>query len=1714
MSESGSQWVGEEGSAADENGIGAVEPTNVDQVLIANNHSGGFEERETSDVKMAEDGGREDMFVDCPDEIETSETSPSIEDKDNIQDTQVEEGKASEMKKRDFKAEVEDLQTPPATQENLSHEYEVEKALLMKELTHLCNQLKALNEHQPSLVNTIDDNAVVEDSNKKYTGVGSTASLHGMISDCCSFLVDAMQERSNTESRIRELDAISHMKDHEIEALNTKLTEFSVLKDVALSHLSSEQEYASCMSEVQIENRKLLEELDKHKSMLEEANMEIAKLNAEVEQEKSRYTNAKEKLSLAVTKGKALVQQRDVLKQLLAEKTTELDKCLVELQEKSNALEVAEQTKELLARSNELATSLQDALLEKDSVLQKCGGTLSEAFGTEELPLADISENIRCLADERNSLKDIYLKFQKVTEVISSFDFPETMQSRTIDERISWLVESLYLAKEEAGKLQEEMAASKEAANNKIGQLMAEKNYLHGKLQEEVGAAREEAINVIDRLTVSLLVETQEKFYITEELGILNCIYEDISRKEHGLSMEKDHFVNTLLEAAAAVKLNDRELVCHQQSNISAIIEKCIVKIKEENPSFESSYIESESFQNIQKALYSRDLELKLYEAILAEEMLNKLEHENISRELVMATEKLNAVREEKNSLQMSLEQYEERVATLKEKLSMAVKKGKGVVLERENLKRTLDEKNFEIEKLKSELEQQQSMYSECKDQIEKLSADLALIPKLEADLASIEEQKHQIEQFLVESNGILQQVIESIDCITIPAVSGSEGPVEKVKSLVDCFGECKKEKIEAQQELALVKDEANNLVNKLLESQEAIKSLTDSLSIAENSIRHLQEEKKEQESSKSLIEQELQRTIDALSNTETVISQLLKDKNELESVRTSLQQELQKAVSEASAEKSKFSEVCASQKSIEDALLLSENKISALTNEKEDILRSRDETQVELQKIQEEYSADKGKLADANETIQSLEDALRRERENISLIAEENNKTHIGITLLETEIKKLKEEAESQNSKLADASVTIKSLEGELRSAEDKFFYLVNDKKNAEEEISDLNFKLSNCLRDLDQSHGSIETKDLELSGHVRSLVKDGNLLYAACQSLEQKFEKLNEMDFHLKEIEDWFPEVNFKVLQCHPLLKDDTSRSTAFLSGFHDVPNMEMANGGLNASSDEILKTVKALHHGNKNIADRFEGYSTLVGDLVTLFPKLMKSLKQNMDDVEADKQSLQSKTDMMERNLKVLYSACVGAIQELSSENSSFVIPDSVDEDEIVFNCSNSEKVAEKLLDAARHSQGLRKQIEDANDQMVETIKELQNKLTETSVVCERGLEEREIYLKRISQLESELDEAKGLCSELRLKLEDHQANEDHFKETMAELSALKSTVLLKEQENEDTLLSASQMRSLFDKINKIEIPLGGHEAGNQDIHETADVGKLFYVIDSFTELQNQTISLSRDKKELQSTLENKYFEIENLNGEMKKLSRDEKDCEKMKDELLKVKIGLENVIQKFGENNLLGAQKVAGVLGLLPVVEKLVMTVIYESENLKSQKAELGAQLLEMQKNLDELSCKARSLESSTQVDVIPGDIAPERVMAAAPSLPSQSEISEIQDLGSSTNNSASTSIPSAAHVRTLRKGSTDHLAVTIDSGTERLLNHDEASEDKGHLFKSLITTGLVPRQGRLLADRIDGIWVSSGRALMSRPRARIGLIVYSFLLHIWLLGTIL
>nr|GEV40993.1 polyamine-modulated factor 1-binding protein 1 [Tanacetum cinerariifolium] len=127
---------------------------------------------------------------------------------------------------------------------------------------------------------------------------------------------------------------------------------------------------------------------------------------------------------------------------------------------------------------------------------------------------------------------------------------------------------------------------------------------------------------------------------------------------------------------------------------------------------------------------------------------------------------------------------------------------------------------------------------------------------------------------------------------------------------------------------------------------------------------------------------------------------------------------------------------------------------------------------------------------------------------------------------------------------------------------------------------------------------------------------------------------------------------------------------------------------------------------------------------------------------------------------------------------------------------------------------------------------------------------------------------------------------------------------------------------------------------------------------------------------------------------------------------------------------------------------------------------------------------DLSSKVKLLEDFIQSRTGGPDTIQERGVFEAPSLTAGSEISEV-DEQVPVGKVGLPLVPSAAQMRSLRKGSNDQLAITIDSESDRLLDKGATVEDKGHMFKSLNTSGLVPVQGKMIADRLDGIWVSGG-----------------------------
>lgn len=207
---------------------------------------------------------------------------------------------------------------------------------------------------------------------------------------------------------------------------------------------------------------------------------------------------------------------------------------------------------------------------------------------------------------------------------------------------------------------------------------------------------------------------------------------------------------------------------------------------------------------------------------------------------------------------------------------------------------------------------------------------------------------------------------------------------------------------------------------------------------------------------------------------------------------------------------------------------------------------------------------------------------------------------------------------------------------------------------------------------------------------------------------------------------------------------------------------------------------------------------------------------------------------------------------------------------------------------------------------------------------------------------------------------------------------------------------------QIRKLVDKISGIEIPYA-ESAGDEEPESSAIVKKLFSIINSATKLPHQIDLLEHGKQELQSILSTQTAEIEHLKGEVETHIRNKPDLEKMKIEFAEFTFGLEKIVNMLESNEFVVNQKSSGSKGLLAVLEKQIMTLRSDAENSKSKVQELGNELLESQKVVDDLTTKVDLLEESLHGRRDQPEIVQERSIFEASSLPTGSEISEVEDV---------------------------------------------------------------------------------------------------------------
>nr|GEV36735.1 hypothetical protein [Tanacetum cinerariifolium] len=1594
-------------------------------------------QNETRDLMMTEDGGNEE-FVDCPDDLVSYDGRTDFDESS--------EAEIPPEGQQTFGDVTQDIRHILLTNEReiLPNHYQEERRQLMTELTNLRHQLKDLIK-KPQLIDRSDGGL--------FTGELKSASpLHEIINECSSFIELASSEQSEKEGTIRDLSATLDTKDREINDLNVKVIELSSVETIAdrirsifatvfgeeefpatsvsdkLSHLEKNtsiiieyynrflleaQMLNQCLTEVksdyqieadlgkvffiareelvslkrkeyelahkssllEVEYGKLMEQLGKSRETIEMLNSEIGKLNGEVELQKTRAANIKEKLNLAVTKGKSLVQQRDSLKQVIVEKTNELDKCLAELQERSTSLEAV--------------NSLKEALLQRDVVLKKCEDILSFSGVGEQLPSSDIADRVTWLANESIRLHD---------------EIDRTKEAAHAE--IDRLTVSLVVEAQEKNYLSEDRLELNKCSN-KIANLSEELRVLkdqNGSLQVDLQRSEDKAALLREKLSMAV-------------------------KKGKGLVQERDSLKQQMAENNAQIEELKTELIHQEERDVGRIakLESDLQRLIEEKDQVEEFLTESNTI--LQRVIEATD------------EIAIPIDVTDPVGKVKWCVTYLNECQVAKMKAEQELGDEKDKAGKLASQLQQVIKATDEIAIP------------VDVTELVEKVKWCATYLNECQ----------AAKVKAEQELGDVKDEAGKLASQL-------QQVIAAIDEVVVPA--DVTEPVERVKWCATYIHECQFAKAKVEQELGDVKDEAGKLASKLTDVMTAMKSLEDASLVSEQHVAQLTKEKRELEAVNTNNEEELQKAMeevsthainlneshktiksleDALSVSEQHVSQLNEEKRDFEISKTKTEEELQKAKEEVSTNAIKLSEAYKTIKSLEDALSISEQRVTQLTEEKMELEVMKTNTKEELRKAMDEVSTHAINLKEAYKTIKSLEDAKSRLQTHVSQFSNVNEKALDDRSLLENEIKKLKEEAASHEHKLLDASARIKSLKDEALKAENTISDLVGEKKNAEQEISNLNAQLSACSQELASKHEDISS----FLDNLQARLKDGTLLTLFKQRFDKNVEIFREMDHHIRDIKDY---LNLEQLQDWPAIEENYQMSTLIPAGFDNVLNTETTDENA-AAAKEIGsyagRSLENLKMRNQILADEFGRISTFIDELTTTLSRKLVAIKNTVP--------------VMVEQTKSLH--------------------------ENVTNLQIGKQAQEKRVEMLEHD-----------------IKELQNELEKTRSMYDKAKEENNILQSRVLKLEVELDASQNLREEMSIKLDDKLAKEDEWNKREAELSK-QIAALMKDREAENDLLSASEVKSLYHKIKGIAIPFPNIGEGETEAHDSDPSKKLFYIVENVNELLDQITMLSDSKEELHSTLSKQALEIERLKDEFKEANNDKKEIEKMKNEILELSTRLERIITTFGGDESIGGKKSADMAGLVWVLERLIHDIVLDSENSKVKAQDISERLLETEKVAEELASKVKLLEDVNQKRASLPDTIHERGGTESSSLPPRSEISEVEDPGS-VGKRATPLVPSAAQMRSLRKGSDDHLSINIDPESDSLVDKHETVEDKGHKFKSLHTSGLVPAKGKIIADRLDGIWVSGGRALMSRPRARLGLIAYWLVLHLWLLGTLL
>ncbi|GAV62539.1 hypothetical protein CFOL_v3_06062 [Cephalotus follicularis] len=1399
------------------------------------------------------------------------------------------------------------------------------------------------------------------------------------------------------------------------------------------------------------------------------AHSQLQEKVSELEQSEQRVSSIREKLSMAVAKGKGLVVQRDSLKQSLAETSSELERCSQELQLKdarlhevetklktySEAGERVEALESELSYIRNSATALRESFLLKDSVLQRIEEILEELDLPEHFHSRDIIEKVDWLArsatvnslhatdwDQKSSVggsysdsgfavmdawkevqpssnsgEDLKRKFEELNskfyglaeqnemleqslmernhlvqrweELLDGINMPTHLRSMEPEDRIEWLGSSLAEANQERNSLQQKI----DNLENYCGSLSADLEDSRKRisdLEADLQAVNNENEHVFERL--ELLTGDREKLSATvvqfeleneklqNDVSVLQeRLVERLGNEDRILLIESEIRRLQSLVSDALQDPDTNDLV--SGGNGTECLERLLRKLIENyttlllvKPLPEDAvdcHHTEEADANLvvpsRDILVSEESDLavlkKELEGALHDLMCVKEERDKYMEKQQSLISEVEALYKRREELQELLNQEEQKSASVREKLIVAVRKGKSLVQQRDSLKQTIEEMNIELERLKSEIKQWEDGHLEYEQKTRDLSTYSVRVEALESETLILRNRLTETDHILQEREHTLTLILETLGGIGVDGEVAISDPVERLHRIGILFHDL-----------------------------------------------HAAVASSEIESRKSKRAAEL----------------LLAELNEVQERNDSLQEDLAKAAREL-AELSKAREVAEAA------------RIEAVSHLKE-LSTARSE---EKKKHYSEFMVLKSVAVQLMKGFSDIKTIV------VDVISKDLEYLHNLEVNMESCLKRRN---------VADmAGMLLSSAPGSIHFSfsENKENILsadsLSDPKVPDNNEDDVIVEVCNFLgHQLQEIMTDFDSLKARLQKHSISLHEQASSLFTVMQNFQREMtsqeESLEAMKIDIARLESIEKDKDMEIVVLHNyivMLYEACARSVMEVENRKaEVTGSNLVAGHLGMNLDRA-----ALAAGVQTHIYAEEHIKTMV-DKLLLVVKDFASLKENV-----------------EGNQKVMKITIANLQKELQEKD--------IQKDRICMELVSQIKEAE----ATSNSYSL--DLQFSRDRILDLEKRVE--------VLE---EERNLLEQKVK----ELKDGKAIATEL-----------------LDRISSLNDVLAAKDQEIESLMQALdeeeAQMETLRNKTEELEnfvkhkdLDLGNLEASREKIAK-----KLSITVSKFDELHNLSESLLTEVEKLQLQLQDRDAEISFLRQEVTRCTNDvlvasQMSNKRSSDAIHEFFTWFDSMISRVGGHVMqLDDTRSSEIHEYKETLQKKINSIISELEDTRAVAQSREALLQVEQSKVEGVSRRAELLEKflrekDCQVNMLEG----------TGNLDRATSISEIVEVEPVMNKWA---IPgTTSQVRSLRKLNNDQVAIAIDMNPDNSNTLEDEDEDKVHGFKSLTTSRIVPKFTRPVTDMIDGLWVSCDRALMRQPVLRLGIIIYWAVMH--------